>query len=325
MALRAVFMLFVVLGSSGCVRALVNKQFPPVDTTQAKLGAIETSRKALGTLQKADVYVNISAADLQTIVAPEVEHAVQGLSNLKLRLAQQELIAEASFDRLFEDIGGNPNLDVQMIGTATLHATGAIHGQTLEWTLLAPVSSRIKLKRVKVNGKSPGSKALAVLLTAVLKTYLANIAGAIGSQNVRLDSPIVQKLDPKELIKGNAIESVEGDVIEFSAHLNEGAVLLDDAGVHAIGALADTHFGASALRNAAPGITASTSLETAFADYTTAFRNVLSQHLVDDPASYWHGTAALVGKPFVSGLLNTALDSADPINAPKAKAFLKTL
>lgn len=323
MALRAPLLLLVALSANGCVSALVNKQFPPVDTTQAKLTAIETSRQALAALHKADVYLNISAADLQSIVAPEVERAVKGLSNLTLRLAEQELIAEASFDHLFEDIGGNPNLDVRMIGTATLHATGAIRGQTLEWTLLAPDSSRIKLRRVEVNGKSPGSKALAALLTAVLKTYLANIAGAIGTQTVRLDSPIVRKLDPKELITGPAIESVEGDIIEFSTHLNGGAVLLDGAGVHAIAALSDTRFGASALRNPAAASGGGASVQTDFADYTAAFQNVLSQHLVDDPASYWRGTSALIGKPFVAGLLNTALDSPDPINAPKAKAFLK--
>jgi hypothetical protein len=323
MALRTLLLLSVVLSANGCVRALVNKQFPPVNTTQEKLNAIEASRQTLGTLQTADVYLNISAADLQAIVAPEVEAAVKGLSNLKLRLAEQELIAEATFDHLFEDVGGDPNLDVRMIGSATLHATGAISGPTLQWTLLAPDSSRIKLKRVKVNGKGPGSQALAALLTAVLKTYLANIAGAIGTQTVRLDAPIVHKLDPKELIKGNTIESVEGDIIEFSAHLNGGAVLLDGAGVHAIGALSDTRFGASVMRNPTVASSGGPSVQANFADYTTAFRNVLSQHLVDDPASYWEGTSALVGKPFVAGLLNKALDSPDPINAPKAKAFLK--
>ncbi len=323
MAMRGVLLLAVVLSANGCVRALVNKQFPPVNTTKAKLNAIETSRQALGALRKADVYVNISVVDLQSIVAPEVERAVKGLSNLKLHLAEQELIAEASFDHLFEDVGGNPNLDVRMIGTATLHVTGAISGQTLQWTLLAPDSSRIKLTRVKVNGKSPGSKVLAALLTAVLKTYLANIAGAIGTQTVQLDSAIVQKLDPKELIKGDAIESVEGDVIEFSAHLNGGAVLLDDAGVHAIGALSDTRFGASAMRQTPAASGGGISIQASFADYTTAFQNVLSQYLVDDPVSYWRGTSALIGKPFVAGLLNTAFDSPDPINAPKAKAFLK--
>jgi hypothetical protein len=320
---RSLLVLVVVLGANGCVTRLVNRQFPPVDTTKVKLRAIETSREVLGTLPKADVYLNISASDLQAMVAPEVEAAVKGVSDLRLRLADQELIVEASFDHLFEDVGGNPNLDVQMTGTAILHATGSITGPVLQWTLLAPDSSRVRLTRVRVNGQSPGAEALAALLNPVLKAYLANIAGAIGTQTVRLDSPLIHELDPKALIKGSTITSVEGDVIEFSAHLNGGAVLLDADGVHVIGALSDTRFGGATRRHPfAVAKVDAPAIQTAFADYETAFRNVLSRHLVDDPASYWHGTSALVGKPFVAGLLNKALDSPDPLNAPKATAFL---
>jgi hypothetical protein len=320
---RAVFLLVVVLCTNGCVRALVNKQFPPVDTTKARIDAIDASRKELAKLTRADVYVNLSPQDLQDYVAKAVDDAVDGLSDLRVRVAAQELIVEGSVDYLFKAVGNNPNLDVRVIGSAQIHATGAIRGPALEWMLLAPDSSRITLKRVIINGKNPGSKTLAALLTPLLKTYLANIAGALGTQTVRLDSPIVHQLDPKELIKGGAVDSVEGEVIEFSTHLSGGAVLLDVAGVHALGALSDTRFGGSARLNPPPAANTGSALQTAFADYTVAFRNVLSRHLVDDPANYWNGTSALIGKPFVAGLLNRALDSPDPINAPKAKAFLK--
>ena len=71
-----------------CVARLVNKHFPPIDTTAKKLEAISTSQQQLAALPARDVQMNASRSDLQAVVAPAVMGAVPGLTRLDLSLAK---------------------------------------------------------------------------------------------------------------------------------------------------------------------------------------------------------------------------------------------
>jgi hypothetical protein len=296
----------------------VNKEFPPVDTLQKRLEAIESSRKGLSDIKRVDLYLNVTQSDLQDVVVPAIVAAVQGVTDAKITLRPQELIVDATFDRIFEDLGGDPQLDARIVGSARLHTTGFIVGQTLQWT---PWGSRVEISRLEIAGKKPATKTLVALLTAVLNAFLANISGAIGAQTLRLDVPLVATLDPKVLIQGSAVESVEGKPIDFSVHLGDGAVLIDADGLHTLGMLTKERVNPTASPKAAtPSIT---EVDQAFDQYLTAFKNALGRALVDDTTAHWSRTSGLVSKPFVAGLLNSGLDSSEDVVEPKAAVAIR--
>jgi hypothetical protein len=150
----------------------------------------------------------------------------------------------------------------------------------------------------------------------VLNEFLANISQAIGTQTVEIRASILEKVTPGEVIKGVGVEEVNGKDITFSVAFDQGAVLIDEAGVHAVVKLSEGEkkvLYADALNNKAarPTEADASAFETEYAEYRSQYRTLVAGTLADDLDSVWVRSSALLSKAYVAGLVNNAFDDPD--------------
>ena len=178
---RLLIIIFASLVLSGCdpLRALIDKHFPPVSTTDQQYASVETNLRTIGDLTP-HVGVHIDRELLTRYLPAEIKAAAEAVEDKNVVVHQ--LDPKISFDKqgIFIDADFSitvPEHRVDIKGTFT----GVTSVSTeLDNLYLRSALSSLKLTSIKFTKKpSIGKKVLAELLVVVLRNYINNLNGQI--------------------------------------------------------------------------------------------------------------------------------------------------
>jgi hypothetical protein len=243
-------------------------------------------------------------------------------------------VAQIIFDKEFEaKDNGNKSFTIRLSGQATVNAALVVDGQnplpcpsfnsanmilrgqmtsTLtplvpgQDLIICPSFGTVKLRRITIKGTSVPST-IVDIINALLNTFLNNINGTLHAQKISLAFDYVTTLAPQALLSSlPGVHDISGNPITFSVALDKGAVLVDEAGVHALIKLSEngkTIEYAAAVRRSL----ANDPVQEAFNQYKAQFLASSQKDLGDIPPDYWTGTDALVSKSYTAALINDSL------------------
>ena len=336
----AALVLCEVLVTCGCLVSRVNKLWPPKEPAAIQLKAIEDAQQGLSTLNRTDVYASVATAEIKRFLPPAIVATTPGIQSVTVQTSLQELVAQVTFDKEFEAKDSqNKSFPIRLAGQATVNAALLVDGQNpllcpsfnsgnatsmdqsgLQTTvsstpvvpgqdlIICPSFGTVKLRRIVIKGVSV-PKEIVAIINGLLNTFLNNINGTLHAQKISLSFDYVTTLAPQALLSSlPGVHDIGGDAIAFTVGLDRGAVLVDDAGVHALAKLSENGKSikyADAVRRSL----ASDPVQEAYDQYKAQFLASAQRDLGDIPPVYWSGTDALVSKSYTAGLINDTLGS----------------
>lgn len=290
-----VFAAVLLSGCGSALRREINQRWPPVSTDEYRDRAVAAASAALGALARVDAAAHVARATLSQHLEPALKAQVPSVQAIKLSTDEQQLVAEVQFDHEF------PAERVRVKGEATVHLAAATEGQQL---VLQPSFSRLRVSSIAF--RDGGSKIAASALTTLLEAFLNNLNGAISAQHIDLKFGVLQDIQPRDLLAELPnLSDVQGNPLRMEISLEQAAVLIDSAGVHAAAKLSQGGALVAARKMAQPLAAGAPS----FDDLAKRFRNRLSHDLGELPAEHWRSTGIAVSKRYLSGQLNHGLEN----------------
>lgn len=305
---------------TGCLRAAVNKKFPPLDTAKVRLEAINQSRAALAQMPRRDLTMALDATTLQETLPDLIVASVEGVTAARITLKPQELRFTVGFDRWIKiPINPTQDLDVNVVGSAVLAATAFLDSENKAiriqpWLCVETANNcEMHISRIQVKGKRPVHKVLVKLIEVALRSFANNINGTIKQQEVRVDTPVFATVEPATFIPADMADNIESVPILFRVVLDNGAILIDESGLHAI-AKFENVTGGSPLREPPNELLSarapSADVDREFSQYRQEFREVVESDFGSGSLAQWPVTHLFMTKLFAAGTLNYSIAKA---------------
>src|ERR1700735_5253324 len=113
MRMRSLLLVVPVLALSGCaLRRAVNNKFPPINETQQRQVAVDSTVKALSAIRTPTILAEVNFSDAGQVLLNE-ELRKLGVAKLSLVGAQQMLKISLDFDHKFSESDAGQNADVR--------------------------------------------------------------------------------------------------------------------------------------------------------------------------------------------------------------------
>jgi hypothetical protein len=235
-----------VLILSGCgdpITKLINDKFPPINVDQQRQAAVDTTAQALSKLPTPNIAFALNLLDAEKALYTESLRK-EGISDLRIRGADQLIHVHAKFSRKFSEADAGDNQDARNVLamlrpeiTGTIDAYTGVSGAVVsdvapmpELQLrLLPGLSRVEVENIKLAEKADVTK-VGELLAALLNKYRDNITGELTRAPFsRLSVPAVAE-KPFDLTQSFKVDS-PGTSFKVTVQANPIIVPVKLAGV----------------------------------------------------------------------------------------------